>query len=97
MITEEQQLKWFNDLKQEFGSSLGHKAEMAKMAVNTLGGQELRDTLNQTGLGNNPTLFKLFIKLANNIIDYPSEKEEYRELVNLTIQSMLSVHNELNS
>jgi hypothetical protein len=71
-IVEAQKLqagKWINDLRQELGASFDEKANMARHAVNTLGNPELVKVLEETGLGNHPTVVKFFAALGQKMSD----------------------------
>jgi len=56
-------------LQKEFGSAFDQRIEVAKRAVDAFGGQELKDLLNQTGLGNNPTVVKMFAKIGKELLN----------------------------
>ena len=51
-------------LRTEWGNAYDERMAMAKDAVETLGGQELRDFMDNTGLGNNHVLCKAFSKMG---------------------------------
>lgn len=51
-------------LKESWGEAYDRELAGAKLAVKELGGDELVKYLNQTGLGNNPTLIQTFAKAA---------------------------------
>jgi hypothetical protein len=51
-------------LKTEWGNAYDQKINFASRAVLHIGGQELVDAMNQTGVGNNPLLVKAFAKVG---------------------------------
>lgn len=53
-----------NSLKREWGAAFNEKIIRAQSAVREFGGEELMGFLNETGLGNNPVMIKLFDKLG---------------------------------
>lgn len=55
-----------NGLKTEWGESFDMKLRQAKMAVAEFGGEDIKTYLNETGLGNDPKLIKLFQKIGEN-------------------------------
>lgn len=58
-----------NVLKAEFGEAFEERVNLAKRAVNELGGDELKTLLNETGLGNNAQVVKLFAKIGKEILE----------------------------
>lgn len=54
----------FAELQTEWGGAAPRNIALAERAVLTLGGQEARDFFDSSGLGNNPTLVKLFAKVG---------------------------------
>lgn len=56
-------------LKAEFGEAFEERVNLAKRAVNELGGDELKTLLNETGLGNNAQVVKLFAKIGKEILE----------------------------
>lgn len=54
-------------LKTEWGDSYDANAKMAADAVSRFGGDELKQFLNESRLGNNPVLVKMFHKIATAI------------------------------
>lgn len=59
--------EWEQGLKQEFGTAFEQRVDTAKKAVKEFGGEELRDYLNETGLGNHPAMVKAFAKIGQNL------------------------------
>lgn len=57
------------ELKKEFGSAFDNRIELAKRAVTNFGGQELKDYLNETGLGNDPKLVKIFANIGKALLE----------------------------
>lgn len=62
---EHQSQQVVQDLKKEWGMAFNEKVMRAQAAVKEFGGDELVSFLNETGLGNNPVLVKLFAKLGD--------------------------------
>lgn len=54
----------FNQLKQEWGDKFDANADSAFRAAREFGGQELSQLLQESGLGNHPTLVKMFAKIG---------------------------------
>lgn len=79
-----QQTNWINNLKQEFGSAFDERVGIAKRAVDAFGGQELKDILNQTGLGSHPTIVKMFAKIGANILEDQLIRADYEKAAGLT-------------
>ena len=64
----EQEMKEAIDgMKKEWGMAFDEKMGEATRAVAILGGQELVDVLNETGLGNHPAMIKLFANLGSQL------------------------------
>jgi hypothetical protein len=51
-------------LETEWGGALGHNLDLGHRAVLEVGGQELMEVLDQTGLGNHPALIKAFVRVG---------------------------------
>lgn len=56
-------------LQKEFGLAFDQKMDIAKRAVNTFGGDELKQALNETGLGDHPVLVKVFAKIGQQLLE----------------------------
>lgn len=59
---------WEGELKSDpdfGGAKFAENAEIAKIAVNKFGGDELKEALNTTGLGNHPALVKFMYKVGS--------------------------------
>lgn len=56
-------------LKGEWGGKFDEKLSVASRAVKELGGDELISLLEETGLGNHPTLVKFFAKLGESTME----------------------------
>ncbi len=61
--------KAMEDLKAEFGAAFDKRLEIAKKAVDTFGGAELKAYLNETGLGNDPRLIKAFANIGKELLE----------------------------
>ncbi len=57
-------------LQKEFGSALDKRVAVARKAVDAYGGAELKDYLNQTGLGNHPAMIKAFEKIGMELLEH---------------------------
>ena len=55
------------ELQKKYGADTPVKIEMAKQTVQRLGGQELRNFMDQTGLGDHPAMVNLFLTLSDLI------------------------------
>ncbi len=67
---EQQKSDWVNDLKSDSdfgGANFDRNVETAKLAMQQFGSDELKATLNETGLGNHPEIVKLFHKIGTAI------------------------------
>lgn len=76
--------EWVSQLKQEYGSAFENRVEIAKRAVDAFGGQELKDLLNKSGLGNNPTVVKMFAKIGANLLEDQLIESDYKRAVGLS-------------
>jgi hypothetical protein len=56
-------------LKQEFGDKFDEKVNYARLALRTFGNDELSAILEQTGLGSNPAVVKLFSTIGEKLGD----------------------------
>lgn len=56
-------------LKTEWGGKFDEKLSVASRAVKEMGGDELISLLEETGLGNHPTLVKFFAKLGESTME----------------------------
>ncbi len=59
---------WVDEIKQEFGTAFNERIELAKQAVNEFGGNELKTLLNETGLGSNPVIVKMFARIGKEFL-----------------------------
>lgn len=66
---EKQKDKWDEELKAEFGGAYDKRVEVAKKAVETFGGEELREAMNATGLGNHPAMVKAFAQIGKELLE----------------------------
>jgi hypothetical protein len=79
-----QHTNWINSLKQEFGSAFDQRVDVAKRAVDAFGGSELKQLLNETGLGNHPTIVKMFANIGANILEDRLVNADYEKSVGVT-------------
>lgn len=63
---EEQTQAAIGDLKNEWGDAFEQNLRKAKLAVQEFGGDELRNYLDQTGLGNDPQIVKVFSQIGDS-------------------------------
>lgn len=56
-------------LRKEWGAGYNDHLAMAQQAVTQLGGAELKEHLNRTGMGNDPVLIKLFATIGKKLGD----------------------------
>lgn len=56
-------------LKDEYGDEFQVKVDIAKNVVDKFGGQELRDHLSETGLGNHPAIIKMMVQIGEAMLD----------------------------
>jgi len=61
--------QWQEQSKQAFGAKLDEELGHAKRVLERFGRQELRDALNQTGLGNHPELVRLLGAIGRSMGD----------------------------
>ena len=59
--------KALDDLKGEWGDSFDTNADLAKRAVEKIGGPELKEFLDNSRLGNSPDLVKMFFNISKAI------------------------------
>ena len=77
---------YVNELKQEFGDAFDNRVQVAKRAVDAFGGQELKDLLNETGLGNNPKIVKMFAKIGQNLLEDQVIEGDYEKVFGVSPQ-----------
>tara|TARA_R100000458_G_scaffold59683_1_gene71136 strand:+ start:4231 stop:5082 length:852 start_codon:yes stop_codon:yes gene_type:complete len=58
---------WLEEMKKDFGKAYDERIDLAKRAVEKFGGGELKDWLNNTGMGNNPMFVKMFANIGELI------------------------------
>ena len=56
-----------NELKQEWGEAFDTQIHKAQVALKQFGGEEMMNYLNETGLGNDVNLIKLFAKVGESL------------------------------
>lgn len=67
--SEAQASQWVDSLKQEFGKAYDERVDLAQRAVETYGSPELTEWLDNTGMGNNPMIVKMFAKIGENLAE----------------------------
>jgi hypothetical protein len=64
---EAQRQEWVNTVKKEFGRAFDERVDLAVRAVETFGGNELVQWLDQTGMGDHPMFVKMFAKIGQQM------------------------------
>jgi hypothetical protein len=64
---EQQRAEWVNTVKKEFGRAFDERVDLAVRAVETFGGTELVQWLDQTGMGDHPMFVKMFAKIGQQM------------------------------
>lgn len=59
-----QREQWVSDIRREFGRAFDERIDLAVRAVETFGGKELVQWLDQTGLGDHPMFVKMFANIG---------------------------------
>ena len=84
-------------LKGEWGGKFDEKISVASRAVKELGGDELISLLEETGLGNHPTLVKFFAKLGESTMedkiivgDTSSDGQETKDAIQMKIAEIMN-------
>ena len=62
-----QRSEWVNQVKREFGRAFDERVDLAVRAVETFGGTELMQWLDQTGLGDHPMFVKMFANIGQQM------------------------------
>ncbi|HCT54850.1 MAG TPA: hypothetical protein DF712_20590 [Balneola sp.] len=76
-----QSAEWVNSLKKEFGKAYDERVELASRAVDTYGDGQLKEWLEQSGMGNNPMMVKLFAKIGEGIAEGRSDSAQQRGFI----------------
>lgn len=63
-LQQEKMSEAINNLKEEWGEAFEQNVHTAKLAVNEFGGEELKQYLNESGLGNDPNIIKVFNEIG---------------------------------
>jgi hypothetical protein len=66
--SQEEITKGIEGLKQEWGDAFEQNIIKAKVTVKEFGGEQFQKYLNESGLGNNPELIKVFTKIGENLL-----------------------------
>lgn len=64
---ETQRQEWVNTVKKEFGRAFDERVDLAVRAVETFGGNEIVQWLDQTGMGDHPMFVKMFAKIGQQM------------------------------
>jgi len=62
--TERQNDEWLNEIKTKYGTAFDERVAAANSALREFGGDALRDTLNNAGLGTNPAVIDALSKIG---------------------------------
>jgi len=73
-----------NGLKEEWGEAFEQNVHTAKLAVNEFGGEELKKYLNETGLGNDPSIIKVFNQIGKKFFQEDSFQGESKPAYSLS-------------
>ena len=76
-----QSAEWVNSLKKEFGKAYNERVELASRAVDTYGDGQLKEWLDNSGMGNNPMMVKLFAKIGEGIAEGRSDSAQQRGFI----------------
>jgi len=79
--TAAQSAEWVESLKKEFGKAYNERVELASRAVDTYGDGDLKQWLDQTGMGNNPMMVKLFAKIGEGIAEGKADSAQQRGFI----------------
>jgi hypothetical protein len=67
-----------NGLKEEWGEAFEQNVHTAKLAVDEFGGEDLKAYLNETGLGNDPNIIKVFNEIGKKFFKEDTFQGESR-------------------
>ena len=70
--------QWVDSLKKEFGKAYDERVDLAQRAVQTYGSPELNEWLDNTGMGNNPMIVKMFAKIGEGLAEGRSDATSQR-------------------
>lgn len=76
--TEAQANQWVDSLKKEFGKAYDERVDLAQRAVETYGSPELNEWLDNTGMGNNPMIVKMFAKIGEGLAEGVADSTSQR-------------------
>ena len=79
--TAAQSAAWVESLKKEFGKAYNERVELASRAVDTYGDGDLKEWLDNSGMGNNPMMVKLFAKIGEGIAEGRSDSVQDRGFI----------------
>ena len=71
----DQQAEWEGELQNEYGNAFPKRVEAAKRAMREYGSDELRQVLNDSGLGSNPHIVRAFANMGMTLESGPQFKE----------------------
>lgn len=81
---QEESLAKINSLKEEWGEAFEQNVHSAKLAVDEFGGEDLKAYLNETGLGNDPNIIKVFNEIGKKFFAEDSFKGESKPAYSLS-------------
>lgn len=79
--TAAQTSAWVDSLKKEFGKAYNERVELASRAVDTYGDGDLKEWLDNSGMGNNPMMVKLFAKIGEGLAEGRSDSVQDRGFI----------------
>lgn len=68
-MAQQKQQAAIGELRNEWGQAFEEKARVAQRAAHVLGGDEFKSYLEQSGLGNDPKLVKVFAKVGEMMVE----------------------------
>lgn len=66
-VTETRSLEWKKQLEKDFGKAYDQQVDFAQRAARQFGGDEVINFLEESGLGDNPLLVKMFAKIGSQM------------------------------
>ena len=79
--TAAQSAAWVESLKKEFGKAYNERVELASRAVDTYGDGDLKEWLDNSGMGNSPMMVKLFAKIGEGLAEGRSDSVQDRGFI----------------
>lgn len=76
----EESVKMMDDLKTEWGNGFEKNVSIAKTAVDTLTDDSFKAFLNESGLGDHPTMIKMFTAIGNKLNEDTFDRDTVKNL-----------------